>query len=170
MHRRLAWAYGIAVLGASLFVATNFGIADVQLREFLASLEFIFFVVTAGLLGGGCLVHLAGDGLEAIEMARSVRPRVILLDLGLPRLNGYEACKRIRQEDPAGDTHIVALTGWGQEDDRRRTQEAGFDQHLVKPVDHDELIKLLTQFRTRPGSESRLDLNLAPNAQGEPAV
>jgi signal transduction histidine kinase/CheY-like chemotaxis protein len=85
----------------------------------------------------------AYDGEEAVETAASLRPDVILLDIGLPRLNGFDACRRIRQYAWAQNVLIIALTGWGQEDDRRRSVEAGFDGHLVKPVDHAELTKLL---------------------------
>lgn len=85
----------------------------------------------------------AHDGPDAITAAETLRPEVILLDIGLPKLNGYEVCRRIR-EQPWGQTvMVVALTGWGQEDDRRRTRDAGFNGHLVKPVDHETLIKVL---------------------------
>ena len=95
----------------------------------------------------------AHDGLEAIEAADRIRPDIVLLDIGLPRMNGYEACRRIRQA-PWGNTLVlVALTGWGQEDDRVRSREAGFDAHMVKPVDHDELLEFLAMLPTR-GSRS----------------
>ena len=87
--------------------------------------------------------HTAQDGEEAIAAAARLEPEVILLDIGLPRLNGYEVCRRIRQQAWAQETVIVALTGWGQDDDRQRSSEAGFDAHLVKPVDHAALLELL---------------------------
>ena len=87
--------------------------------------------------------HTAHDGLAAVAAAEEFRPDVILLDIGLPKLNGYDACRRIREQPWSKGTVIVALTGWGQEEDRRRSQEAGFDHHLVKPVDVNDLIKLL---------------------------
>jgi CheY-like chemotaxis protein len=90
-------------------------------------------------------VRTAEDGLEAVDVAAAFRPDVILLDIGLPRLNGYETAQRIRQLDGGRDTLLVALTGWGQEEDRRRSREAGFDHHLVKPVDPDALEQLLQQ-------------------------
>jgi CheY-like chemotaxis protein len=90
-------------------------------------------------------VRTAADGLAAVEVAEDYRPDLILLDIGLPKLNGYEACRRIRERPWAKGTVIVALTGWGQEEDRRRSQEAGFDRHLVKPVDVNDLTKLLAQ-------------------------
>jgi len=68
---------------------------------------------------------------------------VVLLDLGMPRLNGFEACRRIRAEAWAEDALLVAVTGWGQDADRQRSREAGFDAHLVKPVNYDELEDLL---------------------------
>jgi CheY-like chemotaxis protein len=88
-------------------------------------------------------VRLAHDGLEAVEAAAKFRPEVALLDIGMPRLNGYEAAQRIRAEPWGKDMVLVALTGWGQEDDRRRSREAGFDHHLVKPVEPGELARVL---------------------------
>jgi CheY-like chemotaxis protein len=70
---------------------------------------------------------------------------VILLDIGLPKLNGYEACRRIREEPGSKRTLIIALTGWGQEEDRRKTQVSGFDHHLVKPVTLQDLRPLLAK-------------------------
>ena len=85
----------------------------------------------------------AHDGLAAVATAEQFRPDLILLDIGLPKLNGYDACRRIRELPWSKGIVIVALTGWGQEEDRRRSQEAGFDHHLVKPVEVDALEKLL---------------------------
>lgn len=85
----------------------------------------------------------AHDGVEAIEIAESFRPNVILLDIGLPLISGYEVCRRIRAESWGKDIVVFAHTGWGHEDDRRRTSEAGFDGHLLKPVDFAALIKLI---------------------------
>jgi CheY-like chemotaxis protein len=86
---------------------------------------------------------VAYDGEGAVEAAALERPDVILLDIGLPKLNGFDACRRIRKYPWAKNVLIFALTGWGQEDDRRKSAEAGFDGHLVKPVDHAELTRLL---------------------------
>jgi CheY-like chemotaxis protein len=86
----------------------------------------------------------AHDGLEALEVAERFRPEVILLDLGMPRLNGYDVARRLRGEAWAEDVLLIALTGWGQEHERRKTMEAGFDHHLVKPVDVEVLKRLLT--------------------------
>ena len=90
-------------------------------------------------------VHTAHDGLEAVEAAATFQPDVILLDIGMPRLNGYEAARRIREQQRQKGLRLVALTGWGQEEDRRRSEEAGFDAHLVKPVDLAALTKLLAE-------------------------
>ncbi|HUG93426.1 MAG TPA: ATP-binding protein, partial [Planctomycetaceae bacterium] len=89
----------------------------------------------------------AYDGLETIEAASTFRPDVVLLDIGMPRLNGYEAARRIREQPWGQDMLLVALTGWGQEEDRKKSREAGFDGHLVKPVDYDALGKLLAEVR-----------------------
>lgn len=72
---------------------------------------------------------------------------MILFDIGLPRLNGYEACRRIRDQPWGKDMLLIAVTGWGQEEDRRRSQAAGFDHHLVQPVDPAALMKLLAGLR-----------------------
>lgn len=94
-----------------------------------------------GLLGNE--VRTANDGVQAVEAAETYRPDVVLLDIGMPKLNGLDACRRIRQQ-PWGQTMVlIALTGWGQEDDRRQTREAGFNHHLVKPVDPGKLARLL---------------------------
>jgi PAS domain S-box-containing protein len=88
-------------------------------------------------------IRTAYDGEQAVHAAGEFRPQVVLLDIGLPKLNGYEACRRIRQQPWGQSMVLIAVTGWGQEDDKRKAKEAGFDQHLVKPVDPRGLIKLL---------------------------
>ena len=85
----------------------------------------------------------AHDGVSAVEVAGSFKPDVILLDIGLPRMNGYDVCRAIRDQEWGKGILMVAVTGWGQEDDRRRSQLAGFDTHLVKPVEYSELVTLL---------------------------
>jgi PAS domain S-box-containing protein len=89
------------------------------------------------------------DGLQAVDAASSFRPGVILMDIGLPKLNGFEAARRIRERQPQSDLLIVALTGWGQDSDRLASREAGFDAHLVKPVDELTLARLLAGYGDR---------------------
>ena len=79
-------------------------------------------------------VRTAHDGQEALEAAEAFRPDVAVLDIGLPTLDGYEAARRLREQPWGRDMILVALTGWGQDEDRRRSQAAGFDHHLVMPV------------------------------------
>jgi PAS domain S-box-containing protein len=93
-------------------------------------------------------VRAAHDGVEAVQVAEAFRPQVILMDVGMPRLNGYEATRRIRGLPWGQSVTIIALTGWGQEGDRQRSQEAGCDGHLVKPVSLPELQRLLTELRS----------------------
>ena len=88
-------------------------------------------------------VHMATDGESALTVAESCRPEVVLLDLGLPKLDGYEVARRLREVPWGRAAMIIALTGWGQDEDRRRTRECGFDSHMVKPLDLDALIRLL---------------------------
>jgi len=88
-------------------------------------------------------IRTAYDGQAAFDGAAEFRPDVLLLDIGLPKLDGYQACRLIRKEPWGKDIFIVALTGWGQEDARSLSNEAGFDKHLIKPVDFGELIALL---------------------------
>lgn len=90
-------------------------------------------------------VRIAHDGLEAMELAETFRPQIALLDIGMPRLDGYGTARQLRARPWGGSVCLVALTGWGQEEDRRRTREAGFDRHLVKPVDPDMLNALIVQ-------------------------
>jgi PAS domain S-box-containing protein len=94
----------------------------------------------------GCEVAVAYDGEEALAAGRAFKPDAVLLDLGMPRLNGFEACECMRREPWGQAICIVALTGWGQEEDRRRTQEAGFNAHLVKPADPGKLTELLASI------------------------
>ncbi len=93
-----------------------------------------------------------GNGLEAIELADTYRPDVILMDIGMPGLNGYEACRRIRAQPSGKAIVMVALTGWGQDEDRRKSREAGFDEHLVKPADPAALRKLFASLSMRESS------------------
>jgi PAS domain S-box-containing protein len=85
----------------------------------------------------------AHDGPAGIEAAEKHRPELVLLDIGLPAVNGYEVCRRIRDQPWGNGMLLIALTGWGQSEDRRRSQEAGFDGHLVKPVNYGDLVAML---------------------------
>lgn len=95
---------------------------------------------------------LAFNGLEAVSKAQEFQPDVILLDIGLPGLNGYEACRRIRDQAGSRPLTILAQTGWGQEEDRQRTRDAGFDEHLIKPIDPGHLRRILAQVAQRRGN------------------
>jgi signal transduction histidine kinase/DNA-binding response OmpR family regulator len=98
-------------------------------------------------------VHTAYGGEEAIVAAERLRPDVILLDIGMPKVNGYDVCRHIRNQSWGQGMYLVALTGWGQEDDRRRSEEAGFNCHLVKPVNSAVLMKLLASITAERGNQ-----------------
>jgi CheY-like chemotaxis protein len=89
-------------------------------------------------------VATAHTGSEALKVARGYRPEFILLDIGLPGMDGYQVASRLRLEECCKDAVIVAVSGYGQEEDRRRSKEAGFDHHLIRPLDHDALLSLLS--------------------------
>lgn len=91
----------------------------------------------------GYEAHVEHDGEAAVKAALARRPDVILMDIGLPGMNGYEAARRIREACAGKPMMIVALTGWGQQADRLRSSEAGIDHHLVKPLDLAKLRQLL---------------------------
>ena len=93
-------------------------------------------------------VRTAHDGEAGVRAAGEFRPAVVLMDIGMPRLNGYEAARRIREQSWGEGMVLVALTGWGQDDDRRKTAEAGFDSHMVKPVEAAALMKFLAGMPT----------------------
>jgi len=95
----------------------------------------------------GNSVRAAYDGPSALETAAAFQPNVVLLDIGLPGMNGYEVAKRIREQPQLQNVVLIALTGWGQEADRRRSHEAGFDHHLVKPVSLATLQRLLASLK-----------------------
>ena len=103
----------------------------------------IVMSLTALLGMSGNTMFSARDGEEAIEMAEQARPDVILLDLGLPKLDGFEVCRRIRQQAWGKEMVVVALTGWGHDEARTKTNQSGFDMHLVKPVDPETLFLVL---------------------------
>lgn len=90
-------------------------------------------------------VHVAHGGEGAVVSARTHRPALVLMDLGMPNVDGFEACRRIRAESWGRDLFLVALTGWGSDEDQRRTQKVGFNRHLIKPVDVGVLVKLIAE-------------------------
>lgn len=106
-------------------------------RDSADSLGMLFRLV-------GHEVRTAHDGLEAIAAADEFRPDAIVLDIGLPKLDGYEVARQIRRLEWSRKTTLIAVTGWGQAEDKERSEEAGFDHHLVKPVDPSALLELLT--------------------------
>jgi CheY-like chemotaxis protein len=115
------------------------------------SLQAMMRLVTAL----GHETHIAHDGLEAILVAENCRPEVILMDLGMPRMNGYDAACEIRARAWGRQIRLVAVTGWGQPANRQRTQAAGFDDHLVKPVDSDTLSRALAVVKADGLPDSR---------------
>ncbi len=110
---------------------------------------------------------LGSDGLQALEVAEKFRPDVILLDVRMPKLNGYEAAHRIRAQAWGRDTVLVALTGWGKEDDRKKSSDAGFDHHFVKPVEITVLVNLLVGLLKLNEKKKRHSTAL-PSAQRNP--
>jgi two-component system CheB/CheR fusion protein len=98
----------------------------------------------------GFTCKTAETGTEALEIVEELRPQIAVLDLGLPEIDGFEVARRIRANPTLAGIWLIALTGYGQASDRQVGQEAGFDEHLVKPVDTDELLRLLEQMRAVP--------------------
>ena len=90
-------------------------------------------------------VEVAHDGYCALEIAARFEPEVVLLDIGLPGLNGYDVAKQLRQMNHQRPQCLIAMTGYGSDEDRQRTEEAGFDHHIVKPIEPAELNKLLAR-------------------------
>ena len=113
----------------------------------------------------GHQVETAYGGLEALASVQRLRPEIVLLDLGMPDLDGFQVCRRIRQFDWGDEVLLVALTGWGQEQDRRRAYDAGFDAHLVKPLDHGALAALLADLG--PGGLPQRRAKRPPAAPGD---
>jgi signal transduction histidine kinase len=105
-------------------------------------------------LDGG-IVETAHDGPQALQAAEQFRPDMVLLDIGIPGMNGYEVARRIRAQPWGVGMVLIAQTGWGQEEDRRRTREAGFDEHLTKPVDHARLVALIADPPVRSRGRRR---------------
>jgi len=94
-------------------------------------------------------VHTACDGLEAVKAVAELHPDIVLMDIGMPKLNGYDAARRIRGHVSGKDTFLIAVSGWGQEEDKLRCANAGFNAHMTKPVDVSALTKLLSDNAQR---------------------
>ena len=99
------------------------------------------------LSASGNNVRTAHDGVQALAVAREFRPEIVLLDIGLPGMNGYEVARNLRRMPELSHPVLVAVTGWGSEEDRRRTREAGFDHHLTKPVEMNDLVSLIAGIK-----------------------
>ena len=95
-------------------------------------------------------IREAADGPSALREAADFRPDVVLLDIGLPGLNGFEVARRLRQQPALRKAVLVAMTGYGRESDRQRSQEAGFDHHLVKPGDFGKVLQILAAASESP--------------------
>jgi CheY-like chemotaxis protein len=95
----------------------------------------------------GNQIHIAHDGIAAVAAATAFRPQLVFLDIGLPGISGYEVARRLRADPALDQPMLVALTGWGADDDRRQTRDAGFDYHLVKPVDASKITEVLIEAR-----------------------
>jgi CheY-like chemotaxis protein len=91
---------------------------------------------------------VAYGGQQALDSIRQNRPDAVILDIGMPDLNGYEVARRIREEDWARNLLLLAITGWGHPDDVARAKAAGFNEHLTKPVDADSVVRLLAKYLT----------------------
>jgi CheY-like chemotaxis protein len=91
-------------------------------------------------------VEIAKDGLQAVEISGKFRPGVVLLGIGMPKLNAYEAARKIREQPWGKNIVLIAVTGWGGENESTRSREAGFNAHLLKPVDYSELARLIAAF------------------------
>jgi CheY-like chemotaxis protein len=96
-------------------------------------------------------VAIAHDGLAALKMAGSFHPEVVLLDIGLPELDGYQVASRLRRRRQTAKALLVAMTGYGQDEDQLRAHEAGFDHHLIKPVDPTVIYELIARPRLAAG-------------------
>jgi CheY-like chemotaxis protein len=96
---------------------------------------------------GAQKVEVATDGAAAVTKARELRPDLVLLDIGLPGMDGYQVARELRRSRELDRSVLVALTGYGQEEDRLRSREAGFDEHLVKPASIDDLQRVLSMTR-----------------------
>jgi len=116
-------------------------------------------------------VRIVYDGPAALAEAIDFRPELVLLDIGMPGMDGYEVCRRFRRELGLEKTIVVALTGWGQDEDRRRSHDAGFDHHIVKPVEPSALRQLLKELPDRgPSRPSPVGGGPAPTGPDAPPL
>lgn len=106
-------------------------------------------MLAAFVTGNGDTAYLAHDGAMALRMGVDLQPDVILLDISMPGMNGYETCRQLRANPRSTGAFIVALTGWGQDKDKLHAMKSGFDAHLTKPADLDLLEKLLAEASER---------------------
>ena len=97
----------------------------------------------------GFVISEAADGMAAVAAVEAGECNAVLMDVEMPAMNGYDACRAIRAQPGGKDAIVVAITGWGQEQDRRRSEEAGFDAHLVKPVGERALREVIARGQTR---------------------
>jgi len=98
-------------------------------------------------------VEIAQDGFEALDAAAKFRPQIVVLDIAMPKLNGYDTARIIREQPWGKQMILIAMTGWGQQQDRRRAKEAGFDAHLTKPVKYESLLEALDQLTLEKSAE-----------------
>lgn len=97
----------------------------------------------------------AHDGESAVDTAESFLPEIVLLDIGLPKLNGYEVAQRIREREWGTSMFLIAVTGWGQEEDRQRSSEVGLNVHMVKPVEPAALERLFAELRRKQAGDGK---------------
>jgi CheY-like chemotaxis protein len=100
----------------------------------------------------GAEARVARDGVEALTIGAAFRPDVVLMDISMPNMNGYDAARRLRAEAWGASVVLIALTGWGRKTDVEAAREAGFDGHLLKPVDTESLLGLIAELRARKGA------------------
>ena len=118
--------------------------ADTPTRRVLLADDNVDGAETMGMLleSNGHEIHLAHSGTAALEAVKRLKPDIVILDIGMPDMDGYEVAERIRHEAWGKKLKLIAITGWGQAEDKRRAIAAGFDHHMTKPVDPDDLEKL----------------------------
>jgi CheY-like chemotaxis protein len=101
----------------------------------------------------GAEARVARDGVEALAVGAAFRPDVVLMDISMPNMNGYDAARRLRAEAWGASVVLIALTGWGRKTDVEAAREAGFDGHLLKPVDAESLLQVIAELRARNGAK-----------------